>query len=77
MVQGYGLYTTVELQIRLEYPNEVKEFGEAVAEDWTVARPVLEDYETRFRFARSVLPAEPDAAAAEEWLLYVRRNFFF
>lgn len=76
MIQGYGLYATGKLQIRLGNPDEVRAFGEAVAEDWTAAQPVLEDYETRFRLTRSVLPAEPDAARVEEWLLKVRREFF-
>jgi hypothetical protein len=36
----------------------------------------MAEVQDRFGRARTVLPAEPDFAAAEAWLLRVRREFW-
>jgi hypothetical protein len=47
-----------------------------VAADPQAAAPYMAEAENRFATARSVLPDEPDYAAAEDWLLRVRRAFW-
>ncbi|MFY1595582.1 DNA polymerase beta superfamily protein [Micromonospora sp. WMMD737] len=71
--QGFALYATGQLPIRVENPQRYIDFGEAVAADPAAARPALAEAEARFDSVRSVLPAEPDRAAVEAWLLRVRR----
>ena len=74
--QGYELYTTGHLRIRLEEPQRCREFGERVEADSAAAAEFMADAEERFASARTVLPAEPSYAAAEAWLLKVRRRFW-
>ncbi|WP_229403566.1 nucleotidyltransferase domain-containing protein [Micromonospora okii] len=73
--QGFALYSTGELPIRLADPQRYLDFGNAVAEDPEVARPALADAQARFDSVRSALPDEPDRAAVEAWLLRVRRAY--
>lgn len=74
--QGFHLYSTGELEIRLDHPAVYRAFGEAVALDPLVAEEQLTDYEAKFSSTRSALPEEPDVAPVEAWLLKVRRSFF-
>ncbi|MGW5582685.1 nucleotidyltransferase domain-containing protein [Streptomyces sp. NPDC003857] len=74
--QGLELYSTGQLTVRLEGPQDYRAFGEHVAEDATVARSLLRHYENAFDEARCVLPQEPDEAAAESWLHRVRAHFY-
>jgi predicted nucleotidyltransferase len=73
--QGYALYTTGQLPIRVADPQRYLSFGEAVAADAEVARRALAEAERRFAAARTALPDEPDPAAVQAWLLRVRRAF--
>ncbi len=73
--QGYELYTTGSLPIRVDDPQRYVEFGERVAADPEAARPALAEAEARFDAARSVLPDRPDEATVERWLLRVRAAF--
>lgn len=73
--QGFALYSTGELPIRLADPQRYLDFGEAVANDPAVARPALAAAEERFDRTPSPLPDEPDRAAVQAWLLRVRRAF--
>ncbi len=71
--QGVHLYETGELNVRLADPQRFHDFGEQVASgELDTARKVLADAENRLDRARTPLPAEPDEAAAEGWLLDVR-----
>jgi predicted nucleotidyltransferase len=71
--QGFHLYATGELVIRLEHPETFREFGEAVAEgDIGVAEELIASYETLFDMTPTVLPDEPDRDAVERWLKDVR-----
>lgn len=71
--QGYQLYSSGSLQVRLARPQEFLEFGERVATgDVDLARSMLQEHEDLFDAARPVLPAEPDRHAVEAWLLRVR-----
>ncbi|MFF8194986.1 DNA polymerase beta superfamily protein [Streptomyces bobili] len=74
--QGYELYTTGKLSIRVDDPESFHRFGEQVADDPETALPLLRRYETAFEEARSVLPGQPDERAADAWLRKVRRHFY-
>ena len=74
--QGYELYTTGTVRIRLEDPQRLRDFGAAVAEDPQRAVPFMAEAEERFDRARTVLPDQPDYDAAQDWLLRVRRAYW-
>ncbi|WP_128379317.1 DNA polymerase beta superfamily protein [Streptomyces cavernae] len=74
--QGFELYATGRLSIRLEDPESYRSFGERVAADSTAALPLLREFEEAFATTRSVLPDEPDEAPVEAWLRRVRRHHF-
>lgn len=72
--QGYHLYSSGELRIRLDDPQRFRDFGERVANgDVAHARSMMNGYEEAFSEKVSALPAEPDARTVEDWLLRVRR----
>lgn len=70
--QGFELYATGHLAIRVDDPETYHRFGEAVAADAMVALPMLKDFEDRFDKTVSALPERPDEAPAEAWLRRVR-----
>ncbi|MEV6650730.1 nucleotidyltransferase domain-containing protein [Streptomyces sp. NPDC051219] len=70
--QGFELYATGRLQIRVDDPESYHQFGEEVAADAMVALPMLKGFERLFDKTKSVLPDQPDEAAAEAWLHRVR-----
>ncbi|MET0416618.1 MAG: nucleotidyltransferase domain-containing protein [Actinoplanes sp.] len=75
--QGFTLYATGRLPIRLADPQTFLTFGERVADgDIEYARSVMARYEAAFDNTVSVLPHEPDRAAVEAWLLRVRASYF-
>ncbi|MFJ9714670.1 DNA polymerase beta superfamily protein [Streptomyces sp. NPDC101213] len=74
--QGYELYTTGRLSIRVDDPESFHRFGEQVAADPEAALPLLRRYEAAFDEARGVLPEQPDERAADAWLRKVRRHFY-
>ncbi|MEU3614629.1 nucleotidyltransferase domain-containing protein [Streptomyces sp. NPDC006872] len=74
--QGYELYATGQLTIRVEDPESYHRFGEQVAADPEAALPLLRGFEEAFAETRSVLPEHPDDTAAEAWLRRVRRQFY-
>lgn len=77
--QGTDLNATGRLTVRLN-DAQVKlcrEFGDRVAAgDLDVARAYLAAAERHFDEERTVLPERPDVAAAEAWLLRIRREFY-
>jgi len=74
--QGFELYTTGHLRIRLENPHEFLDFGEQVAGgDVDAARALIAHYEEAFATATTALPEEPDTRPVEDWLLRVRKDF--
>ncbi|GGS18436.1 hypothetical protein GCM10010269_66880 [Streptomyces humidus] len=74
--QGYELYATGRLTIRVEDPESYHRFGEQVAADPEAARPLLRRFEEAFADTRSALPEQPDDRAADAWLRRVRREFY-
>lgn len=75
--QGYELYATGTLRIRLEDPQRYLDFGERVASgDLDHARSVMAGYEAAFDEKPSVLPDEPDRGVVQDWLLQVRAAYY-
>lgn len=74
--QGYELYVSGKVRVRLENPAHYLAFGEQVQADPSAAEPYLAQAHERFASARTALPAEPDYAAAEAWLIKVRRHYW-
>ncbi|GAV41249.1 nucleotidyltransferase domain-containing protein [Streptomyces acidiscabies] len=73
--QGFELYSTGRLTVRVEDPESYHRFGEEAAADADAALPVLERFEEAFAVTRTVLPEEPDERVVEAWLRRVRREF--
>ncbi|MFI1485009.1 DNA polymerase beta superfamily protein [Streptomyces sp. NPDC020747] len=74
--QGFELYATGRVSIRVENPEEYHRFGEQVAADAMAALPLLKHYEAAFDETRSALPDQPDEAPVEAWLRRVRAHYF-
>ncbi|MYS20301.1 hypothetical protein GA0115240_118123 [Streptomyces sp. DvalAA-14] len=74
--QGYELYATGRLSIRVEDPDAYHRFGEEVAADPAAALPMLRRFETLFEETPSALPADPDEPSVEAWLRRVRAHFY-
>jgi uncharacterized protein len=74
--QGYELYATGNLRIRLDDPQQFLNFGEQVAGgNIDVARDLMREYETAFDAATTVLPDQPDERTVQAWLLQVREHY--
>ncbi|MFE9682265.1 DNA polymerase beta superfamily protein [Streptomyces sp. NPDC006285] len=74
--QGFELYATGSLSVRVEDPDEYHRFGEQVAADAMAALPLLQHYEAAFDGTRSALPDRPDEAPVEAWLRKVRAHHY-
>jgi hypothetical protein len=74
--QGYELYTTGHVTVRLPDPERYLAFGEQVAADPEAARAFMAECEARFDRARSVLPEVPDTRVVDDWLMRVRKAFW-
>jgi hypothetical protein len=75
--QGFTLWATGHLQIRLDDPQRFLDFGEQVAAgNIDVARKLMAEYEDRFDNTPTALPDEPDRRTVEDWLLRVRAHYF-
>jgi len=71
--QGYALYSTGILPIKVQDRQRYFDFGEQVAVNPDAAIPVLAAVEAKFDTARSPLPDRPDEDRVERWLRAVRR----
>ncbi|MFG1921933.1 DNA polymerase beta superfamily protein [Cryptosporangium sp. NPDC048952] len=74
--QGYDYYVTGRLTLRVDDPERYREFGDRVADDPEVARPVLAEAQQKFADAKSPLPEAPDEPAVEAWLRRVRAAYW-
>lgn len=77
MVQGFQLYSTGNLTVRLdeETATYVKAVGVAAGNgDIAHLRNVYEKYEQMFNEVESALPYKPDVPAVEGWLKHVRQR---
>ncbi|MFE5290107.1 DNA polymerase beta superfamily protein [Nocardia sp. NPDC056611] len=75
--QGYELYTTGHLPIRVPDPEPFFEFGRRVKADpaATAARELIAEYEAKFDEARTVLPDAPNETRIEDLLQRIRRAY--
>lgn len=74
--QGYHLYQSGELRIRVDSPHEYTAFGEEVAKgNIDIARNVLASYEEAFDSSYSPLLEQPNTKIVKDWLLNVRKEF--
>lgn len=74
--QGFMLWATGALSVRVDDPQNLIDFGERVAAgDIDHAKALMSHYEHLFDITRSVLPDQPDEAVVENWLISVRRCF--
>ncbi|GAB2634090.1 nucleotidyltransferase domain-containing protein [Nocardia goodfellowii] len=73
--QGYELYTTGELPVRLPDPEPYFEFGRQLTTDSgdAAAKALIAEYERKFDTATTALPERPDEAPLEYFLQRVRR----
>lgn len=74
--QGFGLYATGRLTIRVDDPQRYLDFGRRVADDTEAARSALAEAEARFEATASALPDRPDEARVEAWLQRVRAAYY-
>lgn len=75
LIQGVQLHQEGTLTLRLEDPEGVRAFGEAVAEgDILLGNTALEWARTLFE-TPSDLPEEPSKRMVEEWLRSVRKSY--
>jgi predicted nucleotidyltransferase len=70
--QGYQLYTTGEMTVRVSNPETYFEFGRAAVESDLQVRATLLHFERLFNQASSPLPDHPDSASVEAWLRKLR-----
>ena len=71
--QGTHLWATGQLEVRVQDPQRVFDFGERVgASDTEAARWVMVRAEETFARVATVLPDSPDERAVESWLHTVR-----
>lgn len=73
MHQGYTVYTTGELPIRLENPEKYHEFGELVAADPSYGRTRLEDIEKQWELAKPAIPESPNTEAINNLMKSIRK----
>lgn len=73
---GYRLYTEGRLAVKVENPDDLVEFGEQCASDpdFIAAKKLIREYAEKFDSAVSILREEPDLAAAEDFLLRIRKT---
>ncbi|MGI5218595.1 nucleotidyltransferase domain-containing protein [Nocardia sp. CA-290969] len=73
--QGYELYTTGRLPIRVPDPERYHALGDAIADDpgAEAVRRLVAEYEHRFDTAVTVLPRTPDEAPLDDLLQRIRR----
>ena len=77
LVQGYELYSTGQLTIKVEDPLQFFAFGDAVANGAVVlAQHTMKHFVEKFDQALTPLPEQPDKELANDWLLRVRKEFW-
>ena len=74
--QGFEVYSTGRLTIRVADPERYREFGRRVAENPEAARPALAEAQERCDSVTSPLPERPDEETVERWLLAVRAAYY-
>lgn len=78
MMQGYQLYSTGELTVRLDETTamQVKAIGFMAGNgDLLPLKSIYEMYKNAFNDTKSALPLRPDVEVVERWLQNVRQRF--
>jgi len=77
---GLALHTTGQMSVTLSDPQRYIDFGQLVAQDAVkgleLAERTIAMASSAMESKPSVLPDNPDASLAEQWLLRVRKHFF-
>lgn len=79
MMQGFQLYRTGELDVRLspQAVTQVRNLAEAAGKGNIIPlKEIYRRYETAFDETFPAIPNEPDKGAVEWWLRNVRRRFY-
>lgn len=72
--QGFEMYTTGALTVKVADPEAIHEFGRRVEADPEVAIAYMARAEANFADVKSVLPDHPDEEKAERWLVHLRKQ---
>lgn len=75
MHQGYTLYSTGELPIKLDNPEMYREFGEMVAYHPGHGLRVLNEYRARFELAKPVIPEHADRDRIDRIVKWIRSAY--
>lgn len=70
--QGYELYSTGTMDIRVKSPEEYFAFAERAAQDPRLAEDLIKEYKDKFNECETPLPGEPHQDRLENWLRWVR-----
>lgn len=76
--QGYELYTTGHLPLKVPDPQPFFDFGRSIKDDpgAEAARTLVTQYELKFDNAKSPLPEEPNEPPLEDFLQRVRKHYY-
>lgn len=76
LYQGYQLYRTSTLPVKLPHPETIRNFGYWAGQgDLEPLKKFFRSHEDNFNSNPSALPEAPDTAPIEEWLLGVRMSY--
>lgn len=76
LYQGYQLYRTATLPVRLPNAVQIREIGEAAGDgDLGPLQRFFNDYEARFNISPSGLPDAADTQVINNWLYEVRMSY--
>lgn len=74
LIQGFELYKTGSITLKVKNPDACFSFGERVAAgDLEAARTMIADFAWSFDQAKSPLPEEPDRRVVENFLIETRK----
>lgn len=73
--QGYTLYTTGELPIRLEDPEKYHRFGAYVSFDSRYATEAMDEYRDKFENSSPAIPEKADRDKVEELIQWIREVY--
>lgn len=73
--QGFLLYASGRLHVRVQDPERFHQFGRDVVDDHSVALRAMGQYREMFDNTASPLPERPNADAVDRWLRHVRLTY--